>query len=211
VDAITFPAQTNNVSQGRWPDGSGSLYFMTTPTPRAANLVDLPNTPPLLASIPDQIISEGQLLVLIVTATDMDFPAQTLTYTLNAGAPIGTSINPITGLLTWRPTADQAPSTNSLSVSVTDDGAPPLSASTSFGVVVLPLPRISGLGVSGGNLHLVWQSVPGKTYRVQYTEDLATGLWNNLASDLVGDGTLLGIIDPIGASSQRFYRITVLN
>src|SRR5260370_28263844 len=30
VDAITFPAQTNNASQGRWPAGSGSLYFMTT-------------------------------------------------------------------------------------------------------------------------------------------------------------------------------------
>jgi hypothetical protein len=60
-------------------------------------------------------------------------------------------------------------------------------------------------------LHLVWQSVSGKKYRVQYTEDLAAGLWNNLGSDLVGDGTLLGIIDPIGASSQRFYRITVLN
>jgi hypothetical protein len=211
VDAITFPAQTNNVSQGRWPDGSGSLYFMTTPTPRAANVVDFPNTAPLLASIPDQIISAGQLLVLTVTATDMDFPAQTLTYALDAGAPIGASINPITGLFTWRPTADQAPSTNSLSVRVTDDGAPPLSASTSCSVVVLPLPRISSLGVSGGNLHLVWQSVPGKTYRVQYTGDLATGLWYNLGSDLVGDGTLLGIIDPIGASSQRFYRITVLN
>src|SRR5207245_2823059 len=91
---------------------------------------------------------------------------------------------PISGLFTWRPTADQAPSTNSLGVRVTDDGAPPLSASTSFSVVVLPLPRISSLGVSGGNLHLVWQSVLGKTYRVQYTGDLATGLWYNLGSVL---------------------------
>ena len=211
VDAVTFPAQTDNVSQGRWPDGSGSLYFMTTPTPRAANVVNFPNTPPLLASIPDQIVSEGQLLVLTVTATDMDFPAQTLAYSLDAGAPLGASINPITGLFTWRPTADQAPSTNRLIVRVTDDGAPPLSASTSFSVAVLPLPRISSVRIVGGNLHLVWQSVPGKTYRVQYTEDLPTGLWNNLGSDLVGDGTLLGIIDPIGASLQRFYRITLLN
>jgi hypothetical protein len=38
LDAVTFGAQTNNVSQGRWPDGEGDHYFMTTPTPRAPNL-----------------------------------------------------------------------------------------------------------------------------------------------------------------------------
>jgi hypothetical protein len=37
IDAITFGSQTNNISQGRWPDGGGALYYMRTPTPRAAN------------------------------------------------------------------------------------------------------------------------------------------------------------------------------
>jgi hypothetical protein len=40
VDAVTFGLQTNNVSQGRWPDGStGPFYFMPTPTPRAPNVI----------------------------------------------------------------------------------------------------------------------------------------------------------------------------
>lgn len=38
VDSVTFPAQTDNVSQGRWPDGATNLVFMPTPTPRAANI-----------------------------------------------------------------------------------------------------------------------------------------------------------------------------
>jgi hypothetical protein len=44
VDAATFAAQTNDVSEGRWPDGAANTYFMPTPTPRATNVI--PNTPP---------------------------------------------------------------------------------------------------------------------------------------------------------------------
>ena len=44
VDSVTFAEQTNDVSQGRWPDGAGNTFFMPTPTPRAANVI--PNTPP---------------------------------------------------------------------------------------------------------------------------------------------------------------------
>ena len=33
IDSIVYSLQSNNVSQGRWPDGSGSLYSMPTPTP----------------------------------------------------------------------------------------------------------------------------------------------------------------------------------
>ena len=36
VDSVTFGAQMNDVSQGRWPDANSGLYFMVTPTPRAA-------------------------------------------------------------------------------------------------------------------------------------------------------------------------------
>jgi hypothetical protein len=35
VDEVTFGQQTNDVSQGRWPDGAANLYYMSTPTPRA--------------------------------------------------------------------------------------------------------------------------------------------------------------------------------
>lgn len=38
VDAVVFGRQTNNISQGRYPDGTATLSFMTTPTPRAPNV-----------------------------------------------------------------------------------------------------------------------------------------------------------------------------
>ena len=37
MDAVTFGQQTNNVSQGRWPDGGSNLVFLTTPTPGTTN------------------------------------------------------------------------------------------------------------------------------------------------------------------------------
>jgi hypothetical protein len=37
IDTITFGSQTNDISEGRWPDGGSSVYYMRTPTPRAAN------------------------------------------------------------------------------------------------------------------------------------------------------------------------------
>jgi hypothetical protein len=37
IDAITFGLQTNNISQGRWRDGSSAIYYMRTPTPRNPN------------------------------------------------------------------------------------------------------------------------------------------------------------------------------
>ena len=40
IDAITFGAQTNDISQGRFPDGTSPIYNMTTPTPRSANVVN---------------------------------------------------------------------------------------------------------------------------------------------------------------------------
>jgi len=51
IDAVTFGAQTENVSQGHYPDGVGPIYFMTTPTPRAANVPPTEPTEPELSGI----------------------------------------------------------------------------------------------------------------------------------------------------------------
>ena len=39
VDSVVFGVQGNNVSQGRWPDGNASVYFMRTPTAAAPNVI----------------------------------------------------------------------------------------------------------------------------------------------------------------------------
>jgi hypothetical protein len=51
IDSVTFGEQTDNVSEGRYPDGTGSIYFLPTPSPRAANPDPRPPTPPEILSI----------------------------------------------------------------------------------------------------------------------------------------------------------------
>src|SRR5204862_117784 len=74
-------------------------------------------------------------LVVANTATDTDLPANTLTFALVSG-PLGVAVNPTTGVLTWTPTETQGPSTNTITIKVTDDGEPALSYTDSFTVVV---------------------------------------------------------------------------
>jgi LysM repeat protein len=74
------------------------------------------NAAPNLASIPDQTLTEGQVLSLTLSATDSDLPAQNLTFSLTSG-PDGMSVTS-TGVLTWTPSEAQGPSTNDITVAV---------------------------------------------------------------------------------------------
>jgi hypothetical protein len=94
-----------------------------------------PNTPPVLTVIPRQTVYATTLLTFTASATDTDQPPQTLTFSLGTGALTGASITS-GGVFTWTPTAAQAPSTNTISVIVQDNGQPQMSATNSFKVVV---------------------------------------------------------------------------
>jgi hypothetical protein len=124
---------------------------MTTPTPRAANF--LPNTAPSLSPISNKEITLGQTLTFTATATDTDIPAQTLTYSLGAGAAPGATINSSSGVFSWKPSA--APSTNFFSVIVADSGTPSLTATQTFNVVIY-LPAPIGFQMFGNQMVLSW-------------------------------------------------------
>jgi hypothetical protein len=151
VDFVTYGVQTDDVSMGRYPDGSGNIFFMTTPTPHTNNIV--PNTPPMLVQPTNAVVTLGQTLAFFASATDTDTPPQSLTFSLGSGAPAGASIIPTTGLFSWTPPT--APATNSISIIVTDNGSPSLSATQSFTVVVHPRPTVTAQ-FSGGQLQLTW-------------------------------------------------------
>ena len=93
------------------------------------------NQAPTLTTIGNQAVNEGALLTFTATATDGDVPANTLTYTLQGTIPAGASINPTTGVFTWTPTAAQI-GPHSLTVRVTDNGTPALSAEETITVTV---------------------------------------------------------------------------
>src|SRR5581483_7117703 len=115
VDAITFGAQTDDISLGRYPNGGANFYPMVAPTPRTNNIY---NTAPVLAALSNRVVAIGQTLAFNANAIDNDLPPQTLTFTLGAGAPAGASITAAGGFQ-WTPT--NAPATNTIFVTVTDN------------------------------------------------------------------------------------------
>ncbi len=206
VDYVIFGPQTDGMSEGRYPDGAPRIGFMPEPTPRTNNVV--PNTPPVLLPVTNQVVTLGQMLLVPVSAQDSDFPAQTLTYALGPGAPSGAVMNAFNGILTWRPAS--APSTNTFTITVTDSGNPPLSASASFNVFVYLPPQLQGVQVNGNLLTLSWRAAPGQQYQLEYTDDLSTGSWVPAGDSGTGDGALVSFSNDLTASGQRFFRLRIL-
>ena len=101
------------------------------------------NLPPVLAPIADQTVNEGSVLTFTAKANDPE-PGETLTYSLDPGAPAGASINPTTGVFTWTP--GNGPQTVDVTVRVTNDGLPPLSNAQTFVINVLNVPPSVSLG-----------------------------------------------------------------
>src|SRR5207249_1099674 len=86
------------------------------------------NQAPVLAAIGDKSVNEGAALTLTASATDADVPANALSFSLDAGAPAGAAIDANSGAFSWTPTEAQGPADYAVTVRVTDDGTPALSA-----------------------------------------------------------------------------------
>jgi len=110
-----------------WTTNYFSTYYVMT----------VLNSRPILATLATNKFIVNELATLNVTnsATDLDIPAQTLVYSLASGLP-GMTVNSATGAFTWTPQQTNSPSTNLVSVAVTDNGTPPLSATNTFTVIV---------------------------------------------------------------------------
>ncbi|HWH70826.1 MAG TPA: hypothetical protein VNT26_15665, partial [Candidatus Sulfotelmatobacter sp.] len=97
-------------------------------------VVDPVHVGPDLPHPADVTINELTSLVVTNTAYDADVPYRTLSYLL-MNPPAGASID-ANGVITWKPSELQGPSTNVLTTVVTDDGVPVLGDVNSFVVVV---------------------------------------------------------------------------
>jgi len=94
------------------------------------------NTAPDLYPIEDQTVTALTTLTFTAEATDPELPEQTLTFSL-VGAPEGATIDPVTGIFSWTPTAEQGNQVYNFTVKVCDDGTPVLCDEKPVKVTVL--------------------------------------------------------------------------
>ncbi|TKB06039.1 tandem-95 repeat protein, partial [Desulforhopalus sp. IMCC35007] len=99
---------------------SGGTSAYSFGTNGAALSVIAVNDAPVLGPIGNQVVEEGSLLTFTATASDVDVPANTLTFSLSGTVPTGATIDASTGVFTWTPTEVQGPGVYTFDVTVSD-------------------------------------------------------------------------------------------
>jgi hypothetical protein len=113
-------------------DGTPALTVLE----RITVTVNEVNRAPVLTAVGPQQVNEGSLFQFQLVASDPDIPTNTLTFSLPQGGPIGLSLDPVQGLLSWTPTEAQGPGQYNIVVRFTDNGSPSLFDEKSFQLTV---------------------------------------------------------------------------
>jgi len=72
-------------------------------------------------------------------------------------------------------------------------------------------PELKHITVTDGTVSLEIGVTVGRLYRVEYTDDLATGVWLPLTPTQVATGSPVLIQDTVGTHSHRFYRVVQMD
>ena len=208
VDTVTFGAQTTDVSEGRYPDGSASRHSFTVPTPRAANV--LPNHPPVLTPISNQAVHVGETVTFTASATDPESPPQTLVFSVGTNAPARASIEPGSGVFSWVPSLLGV---YSISVVVTDNGTPSMSATQNFSVTVQSL-QVAGLLALGDFVGPVGNGFGTRpvTFKAADNAGIVLASWNqtlSFAPDARGYGVAAYTLTNVPLGTVRISAKTV--
>ncbi len=75
----------------------------------------------------------------------------------------------------------------------------------------VPLAVSLNLQAAGTNLLLNWFGVAGQTYQLQYKNNLADPAWTPVGSPVTGIGANLSLTNSLGTSTQRFFRLQLVN
>ncbi len=139
------------------------------------------NEPPTFGPVADRALNTLAPVAVQLTASDPDIPQQALTFSLDASAPPGASIDAETGLFTWTPAAESADGTYSFTARVQDSFAPAAEASVTLRIALDRVPpRVVSVSPSGSRV------TPLSFFDVVFDEAVDASVF------AAGDATLTG-------------------
>lgn len=192
---FTFTATGNSTVFG--PINYGILVT-TTNAPSS-------NNPPTFAVITNRTVIAGTTINFTNSASDTNVPAQMLTFSLQGGQA-GSSLNSSNGIFNWRPTIAQSPSTNPMSVIVTDNGSPTMSATQSFTVFVTrPITPTLQPSISGGTFNMLVTGDAGPDYTILASTNLVN--WTPLFTTNSPALPFNWSSTNTGSFNQRYFRV----
>jgi hypothetical protein len=186
---------------------TNASFTCTIPAMSVVTFVGQGNTPPSIATVPNQVADVGVTLLATNMAGDSDLPAQTLTFSPANVFPANATLNSTSGVFSWRPMVSQSNTTNLIQIKVADSGQPNLSATNGFNVFVNPIspPVIGSITIQGGQIQLLVNGPSGPDYTLLTSTNLLD--WQSL-------GTVTSPVPPVTFGdtnypngAARFYRI----
>ena len=211
VVAYTGPVTSSN---GLFTWFDNGVQFPFGPARFYRLLLFTGNTAPVLPP-GGQVYFINPLATLSVTntATDVDVPANLLTYVLSstvAGTNNLPTIATNTGIITWTPALGQAGTSNVLTTVVTDNGVPALSATNAFVVIVNLVPAISSVSITtNGFFQLNWFAPTNNYFLVESATNLNPPVaWITNGSFVYPFATnYFRYIDSNAATGLKFFRL----
>jgi hypothetical protein len=94
---------------------------------------------------------------------------------------------------------------------VTDDSAPPLTASNSFTVFVSPFPSITNVTVTAANVALQWAAPTNDQFQVQWTTNLVPVVnWTLFPNVITSTNGVFLFTDTNAPLLMKFYELILL-
>ena len=166
------------------------------------------NAAPTIGAIANANVRFGEPWSNIASGSDVDLPANQLTYSLEEG-PTGVSLVAGTGALSWSPLQAQV-GVHTVRVRVTDNGTPALHAETSFQITVGgEETRLEISRIAGGLVQISIFGNVGLNYRLEKSPNLQG--WEQ-QSDFRLTSSPLHYIDPepTPGRTARFYQLRTI-
>jgi hypothetical protein len=65
--------------------------------------------------------------------------------------------------------------------------------------------------IIGTDLYLSWSTIANQIYQIEYNDNLATPAWTSLGGPVTGTGGMVTVINNFGGTTQRMFRLRLLN
>ena len=217
------PTYINATSGGNWTNVTLDLSHFAGQTVRAAFHFTSGGTGTAAGWYVDDVAVVANP-VLTVPATQTIYAGRSLNVTNYAtllptnGTPLFSLVSPpitftnlnlnsTNGILTWTNTASAVPSTNKITITVSDNNSPPLGATNSFTVIIkLPNPpQLTRLLAAANGFQFTLNTVSNTTWRIDASTNLST--WLPIFTNLAGTDGTLQFTDLLATNfPNRFYR-----
>lgn len=223
VNSISLPLDARSVTVTNLESGISHYFFVRVATSDGregiasdvANVTpdSTANTPPVMMPLTNVVAKAGDAVSFSVAAADPDVLApekaltsdaaqtQVLTYTLDAGAPAGAQVHPVTGQFSWTPDRHQCGSNYTFRIWVLDNGTPAMTdVQTVTVAVICPDSPVTPSLAAPVNL----QATLAGANRVQLAWDYGTNVCDGFRVERSIDGVNFGVIGVTAAGVSRF-------